>query len=72
MKNPQYKPDENDLFDSEQLPYLGDEKLRFVTCDGGYAARIKKSPQAARIHKVSLDDLATRQQVESLVEKITA
>jgi hypothetical protein len=72
VQNPQYKPDENDLLDSEQLPYLGDEKLHFVTCDGGYAARIKKSPQAVRIHKVALEELATVQQVESLLQKITA
>lgn len=72
VKNPEYKPDENDIFDSEQLPYLGDEKLHFVTCDGGYAARIKKSPQAVRIHKVALEELATVQQVELLLQKLTA
>jgi hypothetical protein len=72
VKNPQYKPDDNDLIDSEQLPYLGDEKLHFVTCDRGYAARIKKSPQAIRIHRVAIEELATAQQVESLLQKITA
>ena len=72
VKNLEYKPDENDLFDSEQLPYLGDEKLHFVTCDGGYGARIKKSPQAVRIHKVAIEELASVQQVESLLQKITA
>jgi hypothetical protein len=72
VKNPEYKSDENDLFDSEQLPDLGDEKLHFVTCDGGYAARIKNSPQAVRIHKVALEEFASVQNVESLLHKITA
>ena len=72
VKNPRYKPKDNDLLDSEQLPYLGDPKLHFLTCDGGYTARIKKSPQVARIHRVALDELATVQQVESLLQKITA
>src|SRR5262249_33460946 len=48
VKNATYKPDDNDLMDSEQLPYLGDPTLHFLTCDGGYEARIKKSPQAKR------------------------
>jgi hypothetical protein len=67
VKNPEYKPDDNDLLDSEQLTYLGDDKLHFVTCDGGYEARIKKSPQAMRIHKVAIAELATAEQVESVL-----
>lgn len=70
--NPEYKPDKNDLLDSEQLPYLGDPQLHFLTCDGGYAARIKKSPQVARIHKVALDELATVEKVEALLRRVTA
>jgi hypothetical protein len=70
--NPQYKPDKNDLLDSEQMLYLGDPVLRFLTCDGGYLARIKNSPQAAQIHKVSLDELTTVDKVESLLRKVTA
>jgi hypothetical protein len=72
VRDPAYKPKENDILDSEQLPYLGDDKLHFVTCDGGYAARIKKSPQLARIHRVALDEFASVQQVESLLRRITA
>ena len=72
MNNPEYKPDKNDLLDSEQLPYLGDPRLHFLTCDGGYAVRIKKSPQAARIHKVGLDELATVEKVEALLRRVTA
>jgi hypothetical protein len=71
VDNPEYKPDKNDPLDSEQLPYLGDAKLRFLTCDGGYLARIKKSPQAAQIHKVALDDLTTVEKVETLLRQVT-
>jgi hypothetical protein len=72
VNNREYNPDKNDLLDSEQLPYLGDSQLHFLTCDGGYLARIKKSPQAARIHKVALDELASVEKVEALLRKITA
>jgi hypothetical protein len=72
VNNREYKPDENDLLDSEQLPYLGDSRLHFLTCDGGYLTRIKKSPQAAQIHKVGLDELASVEKVEALLRKITA
>jgi len=34
VNNREYKPDENDLLDSEQLPYLGAPQLHFLTCDG--------------------------------------
>lgn len=72
VKNLAHKPDKNDILDSEQLPYLGDSRLHFLTCDRGYLARIKKSPQAAQIHKVALDELASVERVEALLRKITA
>jgi len=34
VNNPAYKPDKNDILDSEQLPYLGAPQLHFLTCDG--------------------------------------
>src|SRR5258708_7760619 len=71
VKNPEYKPDRNDILDSEQLPYLGDSRLHFLTCDGGYLARIKKSPQAAQIHKVGLEELASVEKVEALLRNVT-
>ena len=71
VNNREYKPDANDLLDSEQLPYLGDSRLHFLTCDGGYLTRIKKSPQAVQIHKVALDELAGVEKVETLLRKIT-
>lgn len=72
VNNLAYKPDKNDILDSEQLPYLGDPQLHFLTCDGGYLARIKKSPQADRIHKLTLDELASVEKVDALLRKITA
>jgi hypothetical protein len=71
VKNRKHKPRKNDILDSEQLPYLGDSQLHFLTCDRGYLARIKKSPQAAQIHKVALDELASVEKVEALLRKIT-
>ncbi len=71
VNNPQYRPDKNDMLDSEQLPYLGGPLLNFLTCDGGYLTRIKKSPQAARIHRVSPDELGTAEKVEELLRRIT-
>ena len=72
VNNLAYKPDKNDILDSEQLPYLGDSQLHFLTCDSGYLTRVKKSPQAAQIHKVALGELASVEKVEVLLRKITA
>lgn len=71
IKNREYKPAKNDILDSEQLPYLGDSQLHFLTCDRGYLARIKKSPQAAQIHKVVPDELASVEKVEALLRRVT-
>jgi len=70
--NLQYVPRPNDLLDSEQLVYLGDPALRFLTCDGGYFARIKKSPQAKQICRASHEELADGARVEELLRRITA
>lgn len=72
VKNPTYRPNKNDILDSEQLPYLGDSQLHFLTCDGGYLTRIKKSPQAAQIHKVTPDELTTLEKVQAVLREITA
>ena len=72
VNNPAYRPDKNDILDSEQLPYLGDPQLHFITCDGGYLARIKQSPQAAQIRKVALGELTTVEKVEALLREVTA
>ena len=70
--NPQYVPDPNDLLDSEQLVYLADPALRFLVCDSGYMARIKKSPQVGQIHRVSLEQLGTVDSVRALLQALTA
>jgi glutamyl-tRNA synthetase len=70
--NPQYVPDPNDLLDSEQLVYLADPALRFLVCDGGYMARIKKSPQIRQIHRASLEQLSSVDGVKALLQTLTA
>jgi hypothetical protein len=72
VSNPQYKPDKNDLLDAEQLVYLGSPELRFLACDGGYFARIKKSPQLAQMRRATVDELSTPEKVESLLREIVA
>ena len=72
VTNPQYKPDKNDLLDSKQLVYLGSPELRFLVCDSGYFARIKKSPQLSQIRRASLEELSTPGKVESLLREIMA
>jgi len=56
----------------KQLVYLGDPALHFITCDGGYSKRTKKSAQAARICKASMSDLEVAGRVEALIAKITS
>jgi len=70
--NPSYVPDENDVFDSEQLVYLADPSLHFVTGDGGYLRRIKSSPQRNQIHRIPLEELRDSSRIESLVARITS
>lgn len=69
--NPAYVPDKNDLLDSEQLVYLGDPALHFITCDGGYLKRIRKSAQAAQIYRASLNELEDARRVETLLANMT-
>ena len=73
LANEDYNPlkHKNDLLDAEQLVYLNDANLRFLTCDKGFAGRVRKSPQAARIHTVTLDDLADAPKIEALIRKVT-
>ena len=71
VKNPQYKPENhaNDLLDAEQLIYLADPRLHFLTADGGYLNRITQSPQKARIHLLKPKAL-TRDEVPALLRAI--
>lgn len=70
--NPSHVPDENDVFDSEQLVYLADPKLHFVTCDGGHLKRIKNSPQLSRIHRIPIEELRDSTRIEGLLARITS
>ena len=69
--DPHYEPDQNDIIDSQQLVYLGDPVLHFLTCDGGYCKRVRKSEQAARIHKVSHEELGDVRRVEAIMRHVT-
>lgn len=68
-----YKPEKhaNDLLDAEQLIYLSDPSLCFVSCDGGFRNLVKKSPQAKRIIVAPPQELVDGPMVEVLVRGIT-
>jgi hypothetical protein len=60
---------QNDLFDAEQLIYLGFPQLYFLTCDKGFR-RVDRSAQAPRIIVVSHEDLSDAEKVEALLRDI--
>ena len=64
-----YNPEKhaNDLLDAEQLIYLSDPNLHFLTCDGGFQNLVKKSPQAKRIVTVEPHKLADAEKVEAVL-----
>jgi hypothetical protein len=72
-RNREYKPENhrNDVLDVEQLVYLDDAGLHFLTCDKAYLRRTQKSPQRARIHAVPPHVLKSAPDVEDLIERIT-
>jgi hypothetical protein len=61
---------ENDLLDAEQLIYLSDPSLCFLTCDTGFQKLVQKSPQTARIITVKPEELADAVNVEAVLRKI--
>ncbi len=73
LKNPKYNPmsltNQNDIIDAEQLIYLADESLYFLTCDQGFQKRIKKSPQATRIITAKAEELQNPITAEALLRK---
>jgi hypothetical protein len=73
-ENRDYDPakHKNDLLDSEQLVYLADSPVHFLTCDSGYSNRVTKSDQARKIHTVSANELTDAAWVEELLRIITA
>lgn len=60
----------NDLLDAEQLVYLNDHSLCFLTCDKGFA-KLSKSPQAERIVLVPPTSLCGKEAIETLLRRIT-
>jgi hypothetical protein len=56
----------NDLFDAEQLLYLSDESLHFVTCDSGYRS-VAQGAQAARIHLFERGDMESQARAPGLI-----
>jgi hypothetical protein len=71
LANPAYNPlsntNQNDVIDSEQLVYLGDESLRIITADKGIGRKVKKSKQAARIVIASPGDLMDACKAEAVL-----
>lgn len=60
---------QNDLFDAEQMIYLGYPELNFLTCDKGFD-RVKQSSQAHRIRVVSPNALTDPDSVEVLLREM--
>ena len=67
-----YNPEKhkNDVFDAEQLVYLYDPSLHFLTCDGGFTNLVKQSAQAKRIVHVTQDKISNAAQVEALLRNL--
>ena len=60
----------NDLFDAEQLIYLGDPTLHFLTLDKGYLNKVKVSPQRHRIHQLQSSELDDTKTAEAKLREI--
>jgi hypothetical protein len=73
LGNKDYNPEKhkNDLLDAEQLIYLSDPSLCFLTCDKGFANLVKNSPQAKRVITVSPEELVDPGKVETLIRGIS-
>jgi hypothetical protein len=72
LGNANYNPEKhkNDLLDAEQLIYLSDLSLCFLTCDKGFANLVKTSSQAKRVITVSPEELVDPAKVETLIRGI--
>ena len=60
----------NDILDAQQLVYLADSRLSFLTGDRGYLRRIKKSQQKTRIHLLGRRPLNTADDVDAVLRAI--
>jgi hypothetical protein len=72
VKSKGYNPEKhrNDLLDAEQLIYLSDPSLHFLTCDGGFQNFVKELPQAKRIITVEPAALADAGKTETMLRGI--
>jgi hypothetical protein len=59
---------QNDLLDSEQLVYLADERLHFVTCDKGFEQL--KSGQEKQVSVVTHEEFASYRSTRLLLERL--
>ena len=59
----------NDILDSEQLVYLADPKLHFLTCDTGFRS-VEDSEQKARIHVVKPDELTDAEKATAVLTRL--
>jgi hypothetical protein len=73
LENKDYNPEKhkNDLLDAEQLIYLSDPSLCFLTCDKGFANLVKNSSQAKRVITVAPEELLDPGKVETLIREIS-
>jgi len=60
----------NDLSDAEQLVYMKDPVLHFLTADRGYLRKVVKSPFRHRIHEVPSELLADPDKLETVLRQI--
>lgn len=72
LANSEYNAEKhkNDLFDSEQLIYLGALELNFLALDSGYIAKVVNSPFKTRIHHVEHSQFETPDAAEAVLRKI--
>jgi hypothetical protein len=61
---------QNDALDSQQLAYLCDRTLHFITCDKGYLNKVQRSAQRNRIHETSQETLSSPDKAEELLARV--
>jgi hypothetical protein len=74
LDEPEYNPlsltNQNDIIDAEQLVYLWDPTLCFLTADKKVKNRVKASAQASRIICAPAEDLLDPARASALLRKI--
>jgi hypothetical protein len=70
--NPANPKNINDAFDSEQLVYLYDPNIRFITCDRKYQRRVTECKQSVQIITVNSAELRDPVSAATLLRRVTA